>query len=76
MPHLYAVLAAVDAGAGYSALPHSLCQEHLDSGRPARLHTPEEPPLDTLFLVRRPGSDANPDVLRVRDRLRAAARDG
>lgn len=75
MPNLYAVLAAVDAGAGYSVLPHSLCQEQLDSGRPARVHTPEEPPLDMLFPVRRPGSDANPDVLRVRDRRRAAARD-
>ncbi|MDR6975224.1 hypothetical protein J2X68_001908 [Streptomyces sp. 3330] len=35
----------------------------------------EEPPRSTLFLVQRPGSEAEPDVLRVRDRLRAAARD-
>ncbi|WP_460061878.1 LysR family transcriptional regulator [Streptomyces sp. YKOK-I1] len=73
VPNLYAVLSAVNAGAGYSVLPHSLCQEHLDAGRLVRLHDPEEPPLNTLFLVQRPGADADPEVLRVRDRLRAAA---
>jgi DNA-binding transcriptional LysR family regulator len=73
VPNLHAASAAVDAGAGYSVLPHSLCQESLDAGRPARLHRPEEPPLNTLFLVQRPGADADPDVARVRDRLRAAA---
>ncbi|MEU9454105.1 LysR family transcriptional regulator [Streptomyces sp. NPDC048277] len=73
VPNLYAVLSAVNAGAGYSVLPRSLCQEYLDSGRLALLHEPEEPPLNTLFLVQRPGSDTNPDVARVRDHLRAAA---
>jgi len=74
VPNLYAVLSAVNAGAGYSVLPRSLCQEHLDSGRLALLHDPEVPPLNTLFLVQRPGAETNPDVLRVRDRLRQAAR--
>ncbi|MER6350781.1 LysR family transcriptional regulator [Streptomyces sp. NPDC001634] len=74
VPNPYAVLSAVNAGAGYSVLPRSLCQEHLDSGRLALLHNPEEPPLNTLFLVQRPGADTNPDVIRVRDRLRQAAR--
>ncbi|MGW0861015.1 LysR family transcriptional regulator [Streptomyces sp. NPDC002611] len=74
VPNLYAVLSAVNAGAGVSVLPRSLCQEYLDSGRLALLHDPEEAPLNTLFLVQRPGAEANPDVLRVRDRLRAAAR--
>ncbi|WP_316767216.1 LysR family transcriptional regulator [Streptomyces sasae] len=74
VPNLYAVLSAVNAGAGYSVLPRSLCQEYLDSGRLVRLHEPEEPPLNTLFLVQRPGSDTNPDVARVREHLRAAAR--
>ncbi|BBB01707.1 putative LysR family transcriptional regulator [Actinacidiphila reveromycinica] len=73
VPNLYAVLSAVNAGAGFSVLPRSLCQEYLDSGRLALLHAPQEPPLNTLFLVQRPGADANPDVLRVRDRLRTAA---
>lgn len=75
VPNLYAVLSAVNSGAGYSVLPRSLCQEYLDSGRLTVLHDPEEPPLNTLFLVQRPGADSNPDVVRVRDLLRAAARD-
>ncbi|WP_329345071.1 LysR family transcriptional regulator [Streptomyces sp. NBC_01352] len=75
VPNLYAVLSAVNAGAGVSVLPRSLCQEHLDSGRLALLHESEEPPLNTLFLVQRPGTEANPDVIRVRDALQRAARD-
>ncbi|MFF7985344.1 substrate-binding domain-containing protein [Streptomyces sp. NPDC007901] len=75
VPNLYAVLSAVNAGAGYSVLPRSLCQEYLDSGRLTLLHAPEEPPLNTLFLVQRPGSGTNPDAARVRELLRAAARD-
>jgi DNA-binding transcriptional LysR family regulator len=75
VPNLYAVLSAVNAGAGVSVLPRSLCQEHLDSGRLALLHESEEPPLNTLFLVQRPGTEANPDVIRVRDALQLAARD-
>ncbi|USQ89651.1 LysR family transcriptional regulator [Streptomyces phaeoluteigriseus] len=74
VPNLYAVLSAVNAGAGYSVLPRSLCQDHLDSGRLTLLHDPEEPPLNTLFLLQRPGAEANPDVLRVRERLQEAAR--
>ncbi|MDH6484963.1 DNA-binding transcriptional LysR family regulator [Streptomyces sp. SAI-127] len=73
VPNLYAVLSAVNAGAGYSVLPRSLCQDHLDSGRLTLLHDPEEPPLNTLFLLQRPRAEANPDVLRVRERLREAA---
>ncbi|MET7972332.1 LysR substrate-binding domain-containing protein [Streptomyces mirabilis] len=75
VPNLYAVVSAVTAGAGYSVLPRSLCEEHLADGRLALLHEPvEPPPLNTLFLVQRPGADANPDVVRVRDRLQHAAR--
>ncbi|WP_189185714.1 LysR family transcriptional regulator [Streptomyces albiflavescens] len=75
VPNLYGVLSAVNAGAGFSVLPRSLCQEYLDFGRLTLLHEPEEPPLNTLFLVQRPGSEANPDVIRVRDILQRAARD-
>ncbi|MBZ6139586.1 MULTISPECIES: LysR family transcriptional regulator [Streptomyces] len=74
VPNLYAVLSAVNAGAGYSVLPRSLCQEHLDAGRLAPLHDPEEAPLNTLFLLQHPGAEANPDVSRVRERLQEAAR--
>ncbi|GGY80347.1 hypothetical protein GCM10010300_25400 [Streptomyces olivaceoviridis] len=75
VPNLYAVLSAVTAGAGHSVLPRSLCQEHLDSGRLALLHEPEVAPLNTLFLAQRPGAETNPDVRRVRETLRRAARD-
>ncbi|MFI7133492.1 LysR family transcriptional regulator [Nonomuraea sp. NPDC050153] len=74
VPNLYAVLSAVNAGAGYSVLPRSLCEEYLASGRLTLLHDPAEPPLNTLFLVQRPGADANPHVVRVRDRLQHAGR--
>ncbi|MGW2328294.1 LysR family transcriptional regulator [Streptomyces sp. NPDC001700] len=74
VPNLYAVLSAVNAGTGVSVLPRSLCQEYLDSGRLALLHEPEEPPLNTLFLIQRPGAETNPDVLRVREALQRAAR--
>lgn len=74
VPTLYAVLSAVAAGAGYSVLPHSLCQEHLDSGRLAPLHEPEAAPLNTLVLVRRPGAETDPGVVRARETHRRAAR--
>ncbi|MGW7255107.1 LysR substrate-binding domain-containing protein [Streptomyces sp. NPDC054834] len=69
------MLSAVDAGGGFSVLPRSLCQEYLDTGRLALLHDPEESPLNTLFLVQRPGTESDPAVVRVRDTLRRAARD-
>ncbi|WP_405392199.1 LysR family transcriptional regulator [Streptomyces sp. NBC_01102] len=73
VPNLYAVVSAVAAGAGYSVLPRSLCQDHLTAGTLAFLHDPDEPPLNTLFLVQRPGIETNSDVIRVRDTLRHAA---
>ncbi|WP_341846281.1 LysR substrate-binding domain-containing protein [Streptomyces corchorusii] len=74
VPTLYAVLSAVAAGAGYSVLPRSLCREHLDSGRLAPLHEPEAAPPNTLVLVRRPGAETDPGVVRVRETHRRAAR--
>lgn len=74
VPDLHAVLSAVSAGAGISVLPRHLCVDHVADGRLAVLHEPAEPPLNTLFVAQRPGADANPDVVRVRDALRDAAR--
>jgi DNA-binding transcriptional LysR family regulator len=74
VPNLHAVIAAVAAGAGYSVLPRSICAEHLSDGRVVLANDPEVPPLNTLFLVQRPGADTNPDVVRVRDSLTRAAR--
>ncbi|SED53097.1 DNA-binding transcriptional regulator, LysR family [Streptomyces melanosporofaciens] len=74
VPDLRGAVSAVVAGAGYSVLPRYLCQDDLTSGGLVLLHEPDEPPLNTLFLVQRPGADANPDVARVRERLQRAAR--
>ncbi|ALO91631.1 LysR family transcriptional regulator [Streptomyces hygroscopicus subsp. limoneus] len=75
VPNPYAVLSAVAADAGYSVLPRSLCREHLDSGRLAPLHEPEAAPLNALDLVRRPGAETDPDVVRARETHRRATRD-
>ncbi|MFI1719085.1 LysR family transcriptional regulator [Streptomyces sp. NPDC053513] len=69
VPDLRGVLAAVVAGAGFSVLPRYLCQAELASGALVALHEPEDPPLNTGYLVQRPGRPDNPDVTRVRDLL-------
>ncbi|WP_030213251.1 LysR family transcriptional regulator [Streptomyces bikiniensis] len=74
VPDLRGVLAAVAAGAGFSVLPRYLCASGLASGALVLLHEPEDPPLNTGYLVRRPGRADNPDVTRVRDALVAAGR--
>ncbi|MGI5241461.1 LysR family transcriptional regulator [Dactylosporangium sp. CA-139066] len=73
VPNLHAVLAAVRAGAGFSVLPEYLCRADLAAGRLVALHTPEVPPLNTLFLAHRTGL-ANPAVAHVRARLLEAAK--
>ncbi|MFF8860959.1 LysR family transcriptional regulator [Streptomyces sp. NPDC015139] len=74
VPDLRGVLAAVAAGAGFGVLPRYLCQELLDSGALVALLEPEDPPINTGFLVQRPGAPDNPDVARVRTSLLRAAR--
>lgn len=75
VPDLRGVLAAVAAGAGFSVLPRYLCQDRLACGELVPLHDPEDPPINTGYLVQRPGAPAGPDVARVRDLLLRAARD-
>ncbi|MEU0112347.1 LysR family transcriptional regulator [Streptomyces bobili] len=69
VPDLRGVLAAVVAGAGFTVLPRYLCLAELASGALVALHEPEDPPINTAFLVQRPGAVENPDVVRVRDLL-------
>ncbi|MFF3227937.1 LysR family transcriptional regulator [Nocardia suismassiliense] len=71
---LRAVAAAVAAGAGISVLPRYLCAAQLDSGTLVTLLDPLDPPLNTGFLVRRPGTGTRPHVDLVHAHLRAAAR--
>ncbi|MFD9030670.1 LysR family transcriptional regulator [Streptomyces sp. NPDC059567] len=75
VPDLRGVVAAVAAGAGFSVLPAYLCRAELDAGRLVALLEPEDPPINTAYLVQRPGTPENPHVTLVRDRLLAAARD-
>ncbi|GGU39026.1 LysR family transcriptional regulator [Lentzea flava] len=67
VPDLRAVLAAVIAGAGVSALPRYLAEPALTAGSVELLHQPEVPPLNTLYLVTR-GTPA-PAVLAVAEHL-------
>ncbi|MFE5795718.1 LysR family transcriptional regulator [Streptomyces sp. NPDC056503] len=68
-PDLRAVRAAVAGGAGVSVLPRYLCAAELASGALVPLHLPEDPPINTGFLVHRPGPPAHPHVTLVRDHL-------
>jgi DNA-binding transcriptional LysR family regulator len=74
VPDLRAILAAVVAGAGWSVLPSYLCRAELASGALRLLHHTDDPPINTGYLVQRPDAPANPDAVRVRDHLLAAAR--
>ncbi|WSQ63015.1 LysR family transcriptional regulator [Streptomyces sp. NBC_01217] len=74
VPDLRGVLAMVAAGAGFTVLPRYLCQDGLASGALVSLHEPDDPPINTGYLVQRPGRPDNPDVTRVRDALIEAGR--
>lgn len=71
---LRGVLAAVRAGAGISVLPTYLCAELLAGGELIALGDPEVPPLNTLYLARRPQVMGRPEVAAVLDRLVEAGR--
>jgi DNA-binding transcriptional LysR family regulator len=75
MPDLNAVKAAVLGGAGFSVLPRYLCAAELASGALVLLNDPDDPPINTGFLVQRPGASGNPHVALVRDHLLRAARE-
>ncbi|MGW4891976.1 LysR family transcriptional regulator [Kitasatospora sp. NPDC004240] len=74
VPDLRAVLAAVVGGAGWSVLPGYLCRAELASGALRVLHEPPDPPINTAYLVQRPGGPAGPHVALVRERLLEAAK--
>ncbi|MEU4092888.1 LysR family transcriptional regulator [Streptomyces sp. NPDC026673] len=74
VPDLRGVLAAVVAGGGVTVLPRYLCEAELASGALVELLAPEDPPINTGFLVGRAGAHARAPVTAVRERLLAAAR--
>ncbi|MET9799163.1 LysR family transcriptional regulator [Streptomyces sp. NPDC006368] len=69
VPDLRGVLATVAAGAGFTVLPRYLCLDELASGALVPLHVTDDPPINTGYLVQRPGTSDNPHVARVRDHL-------
>ncbi|MQY12889.1 hypothetical protein SRB5_30280 [Streptomyces sp. RB5] len=75
VPDLRGVCAAVTAGVGWTVLPRYLCRAELASGTLVPLHTPQDPPINTSYLVARPGAVDNPHAVRVRNRLLEAARE-
>ena len=72
VPDLRGVLACVLAGFGVSVLPRYLCADQLASGELVVLLEPEEPPINTLFLVTRAGANRAAPAA-VRDALLADA---
>jgi DNA-binding transcriptional LysR family regulator len=74
MPDLRGVLAAVTAGAGFTVLPRYLCRDEFASGALVALHEPQDAPINTGYLVQRPGASENPHVALVRGQLLDAAR--
>ncbi|WP_017623934.1 LysR family transcriptional regulator [Nocardiopsis chromatogenes] len=74
VPDLRGVAAAVAAGVGVSVLPRYLCVRELASGALVVLLEPEDPPINTGFLVQRTGAQTHPHLGLVRDRLKVAMR--
>ncbi|MFB7947085.1 LysR family transcriptional regulator [Kitasatospora phosalacinea] len=74
VPDLRAVRAAVVAGAGWSVLPGYLCRDELASGALVPLLSPDDPPINTAYLVHRPEAAPNPHLAAVREHLLTAAR--
>ncbi|MFI6595964.1 LysR family transcriptional regulator [Nonomuraea sp. NPDC050536] len=75
IPDLRGVMAAVVAGAGITVLPRYLCAAELAAGTLVALLEPEDPPINTAFVVQRAGTHALSHVTLVRDRLVKLARD-
>ncbi|WP_173128919.1 LysR family transcriptional regulator [Kibdelosporangium persicum] len=74
VPDLRAVLAAVVAGAGVSVLPRYIAEPALTAGSVEILHQAQVQPLNTAFLVTRPGGLATPSIALVHDQLKARSR--
>jgi DNA-binding transcriptional LysR family regulator len=75
VPDLRAVLAAVAAAAGISALPRYLAEPAIGAGTVEVLHRADEAPINTLYLAIRAGGQPTPATTRVIDVLVERARD-
>ncbi|CAL9649895.1 LysR family transcriptional regulator [Streptomyces sp. enrichment culture] len=73
VPDLRGVRSSVAAGSGVTVLPRYLCEDELASGALVTLLSPEDPPINTGFLVQRTGALPRPPVTAVRECLLRAA---
>lgn len=71
IPDLRALAAAAVAGAGVTALPGYLIADELADGRLIALRPTDDPPINTLYAVRRPGA-LREDVAVIERALRGA----
>jgi DNA-binding transcriptional LysR family regulator len=71
VPDLRALAAAAVAGAGVTVLPSYLIADELADGRLVVLRETDDPPINTLYIVRRPGR-LTAEVAAVDRALRAA----
>ncbi|MFD5920960.1 LysR family transcriptional regulator [Kitasatospora sp. NPDC058201] len=74
VPDLRGVIAAVTAGAGFAVVPRYLGASGLASGALVLLDEPVDSPINTAYLVQRPGV-VGPAAALVRERLLASARE-
>jgi DNA-binding transcriptional LysR family regulator len=75
VPDLRAVLGAVIAAAGISALPRYLAEPAIGAGTVEVLHRADEAPINTLHLAIRAGEPPTPATTRVIDALVERARE-
>ncbi|WP_396230772.1 LysR substrate-binding domain-containing protein, partial [Frankia sp. EI5c] len=71
---LRGVISTLLAGAGVGVVPRYLIADHLAAGSLRELHTPEIPPINTLFLAVRAGALTQPHLAEVHTRLLLQAR--
>jgi len=74
VPDLRALRTVALAHGGATVLPRYLCSQDLHDGRLVELLTTDDPPINTLYLVTRPGAREQPHVAQARSALLLQAR--
>jgi DNA-binding transcriptional LysR family regulator len=69
MPDLRALRDAAIGGAGVTVLPSYLCRPALSTGALVDLYPTDDPPINTLYLLQRPGTAGRANVAQVSEVL-------
>jgi DNA-binding transcriptional LysR family regulator len=69
IPDLRALREAAIGGAGITVLPSYLCRHALDTGALVDLYPTADPPINTLYLLQRPGTAGRANVAQVAEVL-------